>query len=227
MSVPKYHLANIFDPQHTHPDDAHSILMRLIPRQSRVLELGCASGYLSGYMEQALGCRVTGLEIDPAATTIAATRCSEVHTVDLDLPDPLQVARASAPYDVMLAAAVFEHVKFPDRILQQARQLLKPDGIVIISLPNVAHWRLRLELLRGNFDYVDYGVMDRTHLHLYTVKTARNLLEEQGYKVERLHIAGSGIQNLLNGFARRLKRPYPQPVFPGLFGYELIYVARP
>jgi O-antigen biosynthesis protein len=226
MAIPKYHLANIFDPQQTHPDDAHSVLMRLIPRQSRVLELGCASGYLSGYMEQVLGCRVTGLEIDPAATAIAATRCSEVHTVDLDLPDPLQVARASAPYDVMLAAAVFEHVKYPDRILQQARQLLKPDGIVIISLPNVAHWRLRLELLRGNFDYVDYGVMDRTHLHLYTVKTARNLLEEQGYKVERLHIAGSGFQNVLNGFARRVNLPYPQPVLPGLFGYELIYVAR-
>jgi O-antigen biosynthesis protein len=177
-------------------------------------------------MEQALGCRVTGLEIDPAATAIAATRCSEVHTVDLDLPDPLLAAHASAPYDVILAAAVFEHVKFPDRILQQARQLLKPDGIVIISLPNVAHWRLRLELLRGNFDYVDYGVMDSTHLHLYTVKTARNLLEEQGYKVERLHIAGSGLQNVLNSFARRMNRPYPQPILPGLFGYELIYVAR-
>ena len=99
MSVPKYHLDGIFDPGRAHPDDAHSILMRLIPRGSHVLEPGCASGYLSGYMEQALSCRVTGLEADPAAAQIAAQRCSEVHTVDLDAPQALDVARASGPVD--------------------------------------------------------------------------------------------------------------------------------
>lgn len=226
MSVPKYHLAEIFDPQQTNPDDAHSILMRLIPRESHVLELGCASGYLSGYMESALGCRVTGLEIDPAATAIAAGRCSEVHTVDLDLPDALDAARNSAPYDVLLAAAVLEHVKYPERILQQAHSLLKPNGLAIVSLPNIAHWRLRLAHLRGHFDYVDYGVMDRTHLHLYTVKTARSLLEDQGYQIQRLVIAGSGLQNTLNKLSRNLNQTEFQSILPGLLGYELIYVAK-
>ena len=226
MSLPKYHLDSIFDPARAHPDDAHSVLMRLIPRDSRVLELGCASGYLSGYMERALGCRVTGLEFDPAATAIAAQRCSEVHTVDLDAPDALQAAQASAPYDVLLAAAVLEHLKYPERLLQQARALLKPGARVIVSLPNIAYWRLRLMLLAGRFDYTDYGVMDRTHLRLYTAKTGRALLAEQGYTVEALHIAGSGLQNALNALARRQRRPLPAPVLPGLFAYELIYLAR-
>lgn len=226
MSLPKYHLDSIFDPARAHPDDAHSVLMRLIPRDSRVLELGCASGYLSGYMERALGCRVTGLEFDPAATAIAAQRCSEVHTVDLDAPDALQAAQASAPYDVLLAAAVLEHLKYPERLLQQARALLKPGARVIVSLPNIAYWRLRLMLLAGRFDYTDYGVMDRTHLRLYTAKTGRALLAEQGYTVEALHIAGSGLQNALNALARRQRRPLPAPVLPGLFAYELIYMAR-
>ncbi len=226
MSLPKYHLDSIFDPARAHPDDAHSVLMRLIPRDSRVLELGCASGYLSGYMEGALGCRVTGLEFDPAATAIAAQRCSEVYTVDLDAPDALHVAQASAPYDVLLAAAVLEHLKYPERLLQQARALLQPGARVIVSLPNIAYWRLRLMLLAGHFDYTDYGVMDRTHLRLYTAKTGRALLEEQGYTVETLHIAGSGLQNALNALARRQRRPLPAPVLPGLFAYELIYTAR-
>jgi methionine biosynthesis protein MetW len=226
MTAPKYHLDGLFDPARAHPDDAHSALMRLIPPGSRVLELGCASGYLSGYMEQALGCRVTGLEFDPAATAIAAARCSEVHTVDLDAPDALQSAQASAPYDVLLAAAVLEHLKYPERLLRQARALLQPGARVIVSLPNIAYWRLRLMLLAGRFDYTDYGVMDRTHLRLYTARSGRALLEDQGYTVEALHIAGSGAQNALNALARRFNRPLPPPLLPGLLAYELIYLAR-
>ncbi len=225
-TTPKYHMDAVFDPATAHPDEAHSILMRLIPRGSRVLELGCASGYLSGYMEATLGCYVTGLEIDPGAAAIAAGRCSEVHTVDLDAPGALAVAQASGPYDVLLAAAVLEHLRQPERLLAEARALLKPGARVIVSLPNIAHWRYRLLLLLGRFDYTDYGVMDRTHCRLYTLRTGRALLEGQGYPVEALHIAGSGLQNLLNALARRRGRPLPAPVLPGLFAYELIYVAR-
>lgn len=227
MSVtPKYHLEDSFDPQRAHPDDAHSVLMRLIPQGSRVLELGCASGYLSGYMEQKLGCRVTGLELDPLSAEIAAQRCSEVHIADLDAPDALAPAHASAPYDVLFAAAVLEHLKYPERLLQSAKPLLKPGARVIISLPNIAYWGIRLRLLRGTFRYADYGIMDRTHLHFYTVETGRALLEQQGFTVESLHIAGSGLQNLLNRFARAANRPLPAPVLPGLLAYELIYVAH-
>jgi O-antigen biosynthesis protein len=226
MATPKYHLEDIFNPQRAHPDDAHSILMRLIPRQSRVLELGCASGYLSGYMEQALGCRVTGLEFDPAATAIAGTRCTEVHTVDLDSVGALNQAQTSAPYDVLLAAAVLEHLKCPEYLLQEAHALLEPGALVIVSLPNIAYWQVRLRLLLGQFDYQEYGVMDRTHLRLYTVKTGRELLVSQGYDVETLAIAGSSIQNILNAYARRTQRSAPRPMLPGLLGYELIFIAR-
>jgi len=226
MGVPKYHLDAIFDPHRAHPDDAHSILMRLIPRGSRVLELGCASGYLSGYMERALACRVTGLEADPDAARIAAGRCSTVYTVDLDTPGALEVARAGAPYDVLLAAAVLEHLKYPGRVLRDAHTVLVPGARVIVSLPNVAHWSIRLRLMLGRFDYTDYGVMDRTHLHFYTLKTGRELLTAHGYRVERLHIAGSGLQNVFNSLARRLARPLPRPLLPGLLAYELIYEAR-
>ncbi|NLE50507.1 MAG: methyltransferase domain-containing protein [Chloroflexi bacterium] len=226
MSEPKYHLPGIFDPTHAHPCDAHSILMRLIPPGSRVLELGCASGYLSGYMEQALRCRVTGVDADPTATAIAAERCSEVFTADLDMPEALEPARTGAPYDVLFAAAVLEHLKEPERLLRDAGRLLASDALVIVSLPNIAHWSFRLQLLRGRFDYTDYGVMDRTHCRLYTVATGRALLEDQGYRVERLAIAGSALQNVLTGLAKRLGMAEPRPILAGLLAYELIYVAR-
>lgn len=225
MTAPKYHLEQIFDPDRAHPDDAHSVLMRLVPPNSRVLELGCATGYLSGCMEQRLGCRVTGMEFDAASAAIAAERCSEVYTADLDAPDALASAHASAPYDLLFAAAVLEHLKYPRRLLRDAQALLKPGARVIVSLPNVAHWGVRLRLLFGRFDDADYGIMDRTHLHFYTAKTGRALLEDSGYEVEQLLIAGSGVQNAINGVARSLGRPLPAPVLPGLLAYELIYAA--
>lgn len=223
---PKYDLGAAFDPAQAHPDDAHSLLMRLVPPNSRVLELGCATGYLSGYMERGLGCRVTGLEYDSSSAAIASTRATEVYTADLDASGALDPARASAPYDVLFAAAVLEHLKDAPGLLRSVRPLLTDDARMIMSLPNIAHWGVRLGLLGGRFDYTEYGIMDRTHLHFYTARTGRALLEENGYAVESFHIAGSGLQNALNGLARRMNRPLPRPILPGPLAYELIYVAR-
>jgi hypothetical protein len=126
---------------------------------------------------------------------------------------------------VLLAAAVLEHLKHADRLLRQSRELLKPGAKVIVSLPNVAHYSMRLRLLRGKFDYEDYGIMDRTHLHFYTLSTGKQLLEQEGYRVESVHIVGSGLQNLFNALSRRLHRPVQKPILAGLFAYEFIMVA--
>jgi len=222
---PKYDLDGLFDPARSHPGDAHSILMRLIPPKTHVLELGCSSGYLSGYLVREKGCFVTGLDVEPMATKIAATRCNEVYTVDLDRAEVLDVVHGT--YDVLLAPAVLEHLKYPDNILTQARSKLTPKATVLISLPNIAHWSMRLNLLRGRFNYTDYGLMDRTHVHFYTVKTGRHLLENCGYKVERLYVAGSAVQNTVSSAARRLGKSFESPILPGLLGYELIYLAHP
>lgn len=223
---PKYHLEAIFDPQQASPNDAHSILMRLIPPSANVLELGSASGYLSGYMEQSLGCRVTGLEGDPNAVEIAQTRTTAAHCVDLDAQNALDAAQSNAPYDVLLAAAILEHLKYPHRLLRSARELLTPNATIIVSLPNVANWRIRLMLLTGRFTYEDYGIMDRTHLHFYTLSTGKALLEDSGYPVHDIHISGSGIQNALSDLSRQFNRQPPPLILPSLFAYELIYVSH-
>jgi methionine biosynthesis protein MetW len=222
---PKYDLDGLFDPARTNPNDAHSILMRLVPPKTRVLELGCSSGYLSGYLVREKNCYVTGFELDPAATRIAATRCQEVYTADLDNVASLEVAKG--PYDVLLAPAVLEHLKYPERVLEVVRSKLAPNAIVLVSVPNIAHWSSRLKLLRGSFDYTDYGLMDRTHVHFYTVQTGKALLENNGYRVEALYIGGSLVQNLLNSVARKFGKSIDKPIWPNLLGYELIYVARP
>ncbi|MDZ4767730.1 MAG: class I SAM-dependent methyltransferase [Chloroflexota bacterium] len=224
-AIPKYHLDGIFDAAAAHPYSAHTQLMAAVPRETRVLELGCASGYLSGYMEQRLGCQVTGVDFDPTATAIAAGRCSEVHTVDLDAPDAL-AGVSRAPYDVLLAAAVLEHLKQPERLLRDALALLKPGARVIVSLPNIAHYSVRLALLLGRFDYGEYGIMDRTHLHFYTMRTGAHLVTSSGAALDRTVIAGSGLQNLLNRTASGFGLGSVPLILPHLLAYELIYIAH-
>jgi methionine biosynthesis protein MetW len=223
MDRPKYDLDGIFDPARAHPDDAHSILMRLIPDNVRVLELGCSSGYLSGYLEHQKNCCVVGVELDPQAASIAATRCSEVHCLNLNEPTVLDILHG--PFDVLLAAAVLEHLLDPTAVLKKVYPKLTAEALIIVSLPNIAHWSVRWQLARGHFDETDYGIMDATHLHFYTRQSGCRLLENAGYRIRDMYIAGSGLQNLLNSICRHLGHPLPPPILPGLLGYELIYVA--
>jgi hypothetical protein len=128
-------------------------------------------------------------------------------------------------FDVLFAPAILEHLKYPDQLLLEARKRLRPDAIVIVSLPNIAHWSSRVRLLTGKFDYTNYGLMDRTHLHFYTVNTGAALLERCGYFVKELYIAGSLLQNTLEAVARRFQRTFHQPILPGLLGYEMVFVG--
>jgi methionine biosynthesis protein MetW len=222
MTTPKYHLDGLFDPARANDHDSHAIQARLIPPNTRVLELGCASGYMSGYLERAKNCRVVGVDYDPLAIQIAQTRCYKALQIDLEQPNALHAVQADAPFDVLYMANVLEHVRSAESILQQAKALLAPNAIVILVLPNIAHWQVRLQVLRGRFEYQDYGIMDRTHVHFYTVDTARALLVSQGYRVETLHIAGSFVQNQLEKIFRRSFAP----ILPNLLAYEMIFVAK-
>ncbi len=123
--MPKYD-TDIFNPNTVHSEDAHSVLMRFIPKNARVLELGCATGYLSAYMTQSLGCTVVGAEFDAESVAIARTRCKAAYITDLDAEDALGNVAKHAPFDVVLAAAVLEHLKYPERLLQKLKTLLSP-----------------------------------------------------------------------------------------------------
>ncbi len=65
-------------------------------------------------------------------------------------------------YDAIVCADVLEHLRFPDRILDAARRLLKPDGQVLISIPNAAYCGLIGELMLGEFRYRNEGLLDST-----------------------------------------------------------------
>src|SRR5262245_50159978 len=140
-------------------------------RTETVLDLGCGRGRLGFEIEQ-LGYRVTGVEANRVAIAAALGRISELIEMDLLQFERVEFALSGRRFDWLLASDVLEHLANPLETLQFYRHLLKPGGRLIVSLPNVALWDNRLRLLFGRFHYQDSGVLDRTHLRFFTIRTA-------------------------------------------------------
>ncbi len=158
--------------------------MAWVPEGSRVLELGCASGYLGQLLIQNKGCRVTGVEIDPAAAECASARGLEMHVGCLE--DTGLLRSISGPYDVVMATDVIEHLRQPRRMLAELPRWLRPGGRAIISVPNVAIWSMRLQLLRGKFEYRQTGLLDHTHLRFFTWDSIWELVRSQGWSIDQV-----------------------------------------
>jgi 2-polyprenyl-3-methyl-5-hydroxy-6-metoxy-1,4-benzoquinol methylase len=165
--------------------DSHQArIVRLVGTGKRVLELGCATGYMSRALRDRR-CQVVAVEIDAKAAERAAAFCERVLVGDLDR---LELARdlGEDRFDVVVAADVLEHLKDPLATLRAVRSVLKPDGYLLASIPNIAHGSVRLALLSGHFPYSETGLLDHTHLRFYSRETMEKLIEEAGFAIVHL-----------------------------------------
>ncbi|MGC8464040.1 MAG: class I SAM-dependent methyltransferase [Acidimicrobiales bacterium] len=161
-------------------DHANPYLEDLLePGHQRVLDVGCGAGALGGRWKRARpDCDIWGLERDERAAALADARLDRVLRLDLDDLDDLP--GGAGHFDLIALGDVLEHLREPQRLLRALVHSLTPVGEVVISVPNVAHWSVLVELLAGRFTYRDEGLLDRTHVHLFTPTTCRSLLDEVG-----------------------------------------------
>jgi 2-polyprenyl-3-methyl-5-hydroxy-6-metoxy-1,4-benzoquinol methylase len=151
-----------------------------MPPGLRVLDVGCAGGSLAQCLGKVRGCRVTGVERDPRLAARARPYCDKIHVGDVESGKVL--AKIKGPFDAVVFADVLEHLRDPEAALSAAARFLRNDGHVYVSVPNVANWRVRLGLLAGRFAYSDTGILDRTHLHLFTRRSALDMLRGCGFE---------------------------------------------
>ena len=161
---------------------SHQFIIGEISPGSRVLDLGCATGYIAEQLA-ARRCSVVGFERDAWAAAIAEAHCERVIVGDLESPEDR--ARIPGRYDVVVMGDVLEHLVDPAGALTAARSFVGDGGVALVSLPNIAAWTIRLGLLRGSFDYADTGILDRTHLRFFTRAAAHELVREAGFEIER------------------------------------------
>lgn len=159
-------------------------MLKFIGENKRVVDFGCATGYFSQILNQKQ-CVVTGIEINPEAAKIAEQYCQEVIVADLDFVSILEIL-PTHQFDVAIFGDVLEHLRNPWQVLRDTKQILKKDGYIVASIPNIAHGAIRLSLLQGKFEYTELGILDNTHLRFFTRKTVKDLLENSGYLLNDL-----------------------------------------
>lgn len=179
-------------------DSPHTLALARIPSESRVADIGCASGYLSRALISK-GCRVTGVDQFAPGDDVALERF-----VLADLDDTGFPLDAGA-FDYILLLDVIEHLHSPERFLESLR-LSRIGGAsvkVIVSTGNIGFIVTRVGLLLGLFNYGLRGILDLTHTRLFTFGSARKLLEQAGFQIEEV---------------RGLPAPFPLAIGGGIVG---------
>jgi methionine biosynthesis protein MetW len=179
----------------------HAQVIAWVPEGARVLELGCASGQIGRILIQKKRCAVTGVELDAAAADEA--RQAGLSVVQGSLADDVVLSSIQGTYDVVIAADVLEHLADPEPVLDHVKRWLAPGGVAIVAVPNIATWDVRFRLFfRGQFEYTDTGIMDRTHAHFFTWKNFHALLGKQGWTIKDTMVEGCEVPFLLALFGR-------------------------
>jgi methionine biosynthesis protein MetW len=213
------------------PHEVGGITISMIPQSVRVLDVGCGTGSITELVRDVCHADIVGIEPDEVRANLAKSRGLDVRIGYLNRG----LIQELGPFDVVLFGDVLEHVPDPYKMLSLSREALKPTGVVIISVPNVAHWSVRLNLLRGKFQYQPSGIMDATHLRWFTVATAKSLIASAGLKVTAYRAtAGIGLHDglhrrllfwLPNSFRIRLLQSATMR-WPTIFGSQHIFKAE-
>lgn len=133
-------------------------------------------------------CVVDGIEINSKDKLEAEDKLRKVYSFDIDNEWPLEIAPT---YDSILFGDVLEHTKDPGRVLEQAKSILKEKGRIFVSIPNIAHMSIRIELLEGSFEYEKLGILDNTHLKYFTYNSFESLVSKHGLKIKEFDFVPS------------------------------------
>lgn len=147
----------------------------------RILEVGCGTGatlrWLKSHYPEA---ETVGIEFE-ASNRFAL----EEHTDHFHIGDAETFDKDIGTFDLILCLDVLEHLRSPEDALKRYVRLLRPNGIVIISVPAVSYIGVSLPLLLGrHFTYTDSGILDRTHTRLFVEETVVNLANDAGLSVD-------------------------------------------
>lgn len=156
-------------------------VLPFVPEGAReVLEVGCGRGVTGRLLQEKLGCRVTGVELNPVVAREAAKHLHRVIQGDA------QEVEIEGKYDAILGLEVVEHLVETEAFLARIKELLAPGGRAILSIPNVGHYSIVEDLIAGRWDYLPIGLLCYTHYRFFTRKTLADWLRRAG--IERFEL---------------------------------------
>jgi 2-polyprenyl-3-methyl-5-hydroxy-6-metoxy-1,4-benzoquinol methylase len=231
-------------------EDVNLGLVGQAPEGARILDVGCGSGLLGSVLRER-GNEVWGIDSASEVSGKASARLDRFAVADLTDLDAVRSVLADETFDVVMFADVLEHLYDPIGVLRSYTEFLRPDGAVLISVPNVALWWSRFALLAGRFPYRDTGTLDKTHIRFFTKANLLRALTDAGLEPLRLDVTpglarpfvplvksllgdsgdrGSIVQSRPYRLYTRWLYPFERRVArlaPGLLAFQYIAVARP
>jgi 2-polyprenyl-3-methyl-5-hydroxy-6-metoxy-1,4-benzoquinol methylase len=206
------------------PDSLHDKVIKRIKGKNTILEIGCADGYIGKILKKK-GNKVYGIEISTKTGLEAKKYLDKVYIGNIET-DKFPLKKKS--FDIVLLMDVLEHLFNPLETLKKIKPYIKEDGMIIVTLPNVANWEIRYHFLQGKFDYDSNQILETGHIRFFTFKTASELLEKAGFEIISTDFVTTmpllllkihnrftflGINNFLNKYHT-------------LFAYQYIFLAK-
>ena len=155
-----------------------------LPRDpsARILEIGCGTGATGALaLSEGRAGNYVGVELFEAAASEAREVLSDVITGNVE---SLDFSWQPASFDALILSEVLEHLVEPGEVLKKLARFVRPGGMVLASSPNISHWRVIRELVRGKFELADQGVFDRTHLRWFTPQSFAQMFEDAGFRCD-------------------------------------------
>ncbi len=215
------------------PRSSHGVLLEWLGASpaARVLDVGCSDGTFADLV-RAQGHWVAG--VDLVKHEGVAERVD--HFVEADLNQGLP-SEAGHDYDFIVAGDVLEHVIAPEKLLRDLVRRLAPDGQILVSIPNFAHWYPRARVAVGRFDYDQRGLLDHGHLRFFTRRSFEKLVHDEGLSIVAHDTVGSPIDIVRNeqmsersartvDLIERVDQAATRTA-PTLFGYQFLYRLAP
>ncbi len=213
------------------PFSSHQRIVDGVRPGSRVLDVGCADGFIAAGLAEK-GCQVVGVDVDVG--DLAREACERTYTAQLELPwEPEE-----RNFDYIIFGDILEHLR-DTSILSRCRAWLAPQGRILASTGNVALWYMRLSLLMGRFEYSTRGILDETHVRLYTRSTFRQLVENAGFRILSEDVTSIPLTKLVEGIEGRVRSPLENlahlaefanhqiaKLWPDLMAFQIILEAQ-
>lgn len=218
-------------PLKLYPFSSHKTVLNLVNRKEnqRILDVGCGEGLFSSQIIS--GNYKVGVDSIPENASIK-TNFEEFYRWDLNngLPEELENVEK---FDYILMLDILEHLYNYEKVLKEAKKLLKPEGKIVISLPNIANFYVRLSLLFGRFTYYDKGILDKTHLRFFTFSSIKKILKDFELEIIKnkvtpipvIEVLPNMFKKYIGYFFNFLLYLITVP-FKRFFGYQFIFVTK-
>ncbi len=165
---------------------SHSYILKSIRPNTTVLEFGAANGIMTKYMEEELNCKVYIVEIDEEDGK-EASKYAFKSLIGKDKGNIENYIWAkefkNIKFDHIIFADILEHLYWPSTVLKESAKLLGDDSSILISIPNVGHNAILIDLVNGKFDYRETGLLDKTHIRFFTQSSLQQMIDEAGLKI--------------------------------------------